>query len=179
MWFKQGLFNVVCNLIAVGVLKLFSTGDSTMDANFWGIFFDFKLNYFLFFVVVNFIFVVLMTNLQRKKFERKGKKHETALNVVKDIAKAHKNNEVSEWGFGKYDYNAAVPVNGTWQEWISQIIKGMEKHNLEPHNFGDFYYLYDLSAGEKIEFPKDKIQRESKIGNRFLTGKILRVMPKS
>lgn len=72
-----------------------------------------------------------------------------------------------------------MQIHDTWQEWISQLIKVTGRQDLEPHNFGNFFYLYDLSTGEQVEFPKDKVARESVIGNRFLTGRLLRVMPKN
>lgn len=105
-------------------------------------------------------------------------KKKEADKVLRDIAKSHRSAEVSEWGIGKYDYNSAIQSHDTWQQWMLQIIQATGRHDIEPHNLGDFYYLYDLSSGEKIEFPKNKINRESKIGNRFSTGRIIRVVPK-
>lgn len=179
MGWKQGVFNVLCNLISVVILNIYSGYQAGINPSFWQRFFDFKLNYAIFFMVINFIFVLYATNSQKKKFAEQLHTAKFSAGVTKDIADSLRDNQCSYWGYGNHIKCAVVQIHDRWQDWITQLIKVTERPELEQHNFGDHYCIYDLGSSEVIEFPKDKHTRESKIGNRFHTGKILRIMPKN
>ena len=57
------MFNIVCNLLAVAILKLFDTKAAGLEIGFWKTFLDLRLNYVVFFVVVNFLFVAVVTKI--------------------------------------------------------------------------------------------------------------------
>jgi len=48
MGWRQAGFNIICNLVAVAILKLFGTKTTGIEMGFWKIFFDFHLNYAVF-----------------------------------------------------------------------------------------------------------------------------------
>lgn len=98
--------------------------------------------------------------------------------VLKDIAVHRKQKDSSMWSYGKHDPCGGVPLNDTWETWIKQLVKVTERPDLEPHNFGNHFYIFDLSNSEVTEFPTDKATRESLIRNTIPTGKIFRVMQK-
>jgi len=101
-----------------------------------------------------------------------------SIKVLRDMAMAHKNDKMSFYGLGKFLNNGGIPVNEKWQELINQLLKATNRKDLEPHNFGDHYFLYDVFADKRVEFPQDKSARMAIIGNTIPLGKILWVMPK-
>lgn len=104
-------------------------------------------------------------------------KYSVAEKVLREIASHHKEKECSLWYMGR-DCASVLQINDTWNQWIAGLIKVTGRTDLEPHNFADHFYLYDLSRNQIIEFPKDKFMREAIIGNRFGNGKLIRVMEK-
>jgi len=182
MWWKQGLFNIGCNLVAVVILKLLDTIAAGPETGFWRTFLDWRLNYVVFFVVLNFFFVAVVTNRQKKQYSDKMQASRNAQMVLKDMWVGRTNNQCALWDFGKYGYSV-VPCNDTWAQWISSsgghsgLVVTVARPDLDYYNFGDEFYFFNLMNGNKIDIPTgDKVRRE-KVGSSVRNGMVLRLMP--
>jgi len=112
MGWKQAGFNIVCNLIAVAILKLFDTKATGIEMGFWKIFFDFHLNYVVFFAIVNSLFFFIVSYIQKNQSNKTIKEAINVRATLKDIWAGKTDNECALWDFGKYGYSA-VPLNDT------------------------------------------------------------------
>jgi hypothetical protein len=182
MSWKQGLFNVVCNLLAAVILKLFDTNAAGPEIGFWQTFLDWRLNYVVFFVVLNFLFVSVVTNKQKKQFTDKIQTNRNAQTVLKNMWAGKTNNECALWDFGKYGYSV-VPCNDTWAQWISNsgghggLVVAVARPDLDYYNFGDEFYFFNLMTGNKIDIPTGDKARREKVGSSVRNGMVLRLMP--
>lgn len=105
--------------------------------------------------------------------------HNVSELALKEIAAQYCQKGSANYGVGNYFQAGGIPLNDTWKEWIKRhLIPETERTELEAHNFGDFYYLYDLVNGNKIKIPTDKTARESVIAGNVRLGTLYRVMPK-
>jgi len=95
--------------------------------------------------------------------------------VLKNIADNKRDKECALWNYGKYDYSV-VQANYTWQEWIRELIKTVDRPDLDYYNFGDEYHFFDLSTAKKIVIPTGNRARTEKVGNVFRNGMVLRLM---
>ena len=176
MGWKQAGFNIICNLVAVAILKLFGTKATGTEMGFWKIFFDFHLNYVVFFVIVNSLFFVIATNIQKSRSNQSIKDAINIKTILKDIWAGKTDNECALWNFGKYGYSAA-PLNDTWQQWIKGLLVTTNRPDLDYHNFGEEFYFFDMSTGKNIEIPTGNKARSEKTGGSIRVGMVLRLMP--
>jgi hypothetical protein len=182
MWLKQGLFNIACNLVAVAILKLFETKAGGIEIGFWEKFFDLRLNYVVVFVIVNFLFVAIVTNRQKKEYLETIQTNRDAQTVLKNIWAGKTDKLCALWDFGKYGYSV-VPCNDTWAQWISSsggqkgLVATVDRPDLDYYNFGDEFYFFDLMSGKKLDIPTgDKARREN-VASSVRNGMVLRLMP--
>ncbi len=120
-------------------------------------------------------FVLFLHGMYRMRQERKP---DRAKQVLKDLASYREYQGGASWGYGKYYNCSHINPNDTWQDLIEHVIRTTKRHDLEAHNFSEFFFLYDLSSCKEIPFPSEKAARESKIGSYFYPEQFLRVMPK-
>lgn len=173
MDFKKALFvNVFGGLLTVIILfvikSLYGIYSSSQG--------EFSLNFsqMLFLVIVVFIGV----NIALWGVAAWSNTPDQAKKVLKNIANGHREDNMSIWGLGKHISAGTVQPNHTWQEWINGLIVATNRPDLEAHNFGDSFYLFDLSTGGEFSFPKEKAARATIIGNSIPPGRVLWVMPK-
>lgn len=177
MGWMQAAFNVFCNLVVVVILKLFDTKATEIEMGFWKIFFDFHLNYVVFFVIVNSLFFAIATNVQKKRSNQSIKDAINIKTVLKDIWAGKTDNEYAKWDYGKHMYNI-ITLNDTWEQEIKGLLITTNRPDLDYHNFGDGFYFFDLSTGKNIEIPTGNRARSEKPGDSIRTGMVLRLMPK-
>ena len=104
--------------------------------------------------------------------------------MLKDIWAGKTDNECALWDYGKYGYSA-VPLNDTWQQWISSgngkygLVVTVNRPDLDYYNFGNEFYFVDLKTNKKISIPTGNRARNEQVGNLFHNGMVVRLMPRT
>ena len=178
MGLRQASFNIICNLVAIAILKLFGTRTTGIEMGFWKIFFDFHLNYAAFFAIVNFLFFAIAINIQKKRSNQIIKDAINIKATLKDIWAGKTDNAYAKWNYGKYEYNI-ITLNDTWEQEIKGLLKTTNRPDLDYYNFGEEFCFFDLSTGKSIEIPTGNRARCENVGDSIRTGMVLRLMPKA
>jgi hypothetical protein len=98
--------------------------------------------------------------------------------VLKDIANGKKDKECALWDYGKFGFSG-VPFNDTWKEWIQGLVITTDRPDLDYYNFGEEFYFFDLSTGNKIKIPTGDKVRKEKVSSSFYGGMVVRLMPQT
>lgn len=150
---------------------------------FWGTFFDFNLNYVVFFTVVNLLFVAIVTNRQKKKYTSEILSNRNALSVLRDIGRNKSDPEIVLYSFEKDDYSV-VQCGEKWADWISYnkgkngLVAQVNRQKLDYNDFGNEFCFFDLTSGKNISIPTGKLAKQLNVGNSFRNGMVLRLIPK-
>ena len=183
MTWKIGIFNVLCSLIAALIIKFFEVNAKNTDMGFLGIFFDFKLNYVIFFAVVNILFVTVVTSMQKRKYTSEILDNRNALFILRDIGRSSSDTETVLFSYGKYGYST-VPSNEKWADWISYekggkgLVKTVDRPDLDYNDFGNEFCFFDLVSGKNIPIPTGNSAKHDIVGNSFRNGMVLRLIAK-
>lgn len=162
------------NIIVGYVLPLFLCGVGLIMFQFESLSFMVGL---IFIALAIVIFVWNIFIIRRKKPTDTGI-------TLKDIGKCKTDNECALWDYGKYGYSA-IPLNDTWQQWISSgngkygLVVTVNRPDLDYYNFGNEFYFVDLKTNKKISIPTGNRARNEQVGNLFHNGMVVRLMPRT